>query len=94
LTTSNLDNNDGTVKIGNLLNRVQNFFEDSVRKGFSGSIRTEKKPAVEKSGSLEGTFVKGRRVVLSLDLKFSGKLKEGQAPPQILYHEDSVRKLV
>jgi hypothetical protein len=39
-------------------------------------------------------MIKGKKVVLALDLKFSGKLKEDQLPPQVLYTEDSVRQLI
>jgi hypothetical protein len=40
-----------------------------------------------------GKTIRGRKVVLALDLKFSGNLK-GAPPPQLLYTEDSVRQLI
>ena len=36
----------------------------------------------------------GRTVIVALDLKYPGKLKTNQAPPQVLYHDDSVKQLV
>lgn len=41
-----------------------------------------------------GRYVHGRKIVLAIDLKFSGKLNPGVAFPQMLYSEDSVRQLV
>lgn len=42
----------------------------------------------------EGRMIKGKRIVIALDLKFSGKLKDNENPPQIYYTEDSVRQLI
>jgi hypothetical protein len=39
-------------------------------------------------------MINGRKIVLALDLKFSGKLKDDQMAPQLLYSEESVRQLI
>jgi hypothetical protein len=39
-------------------------------------------------------MIRGRKVGLALDLKFSGKLRQGQRAPQMLYSEDSLKQLV
>ena len=42
-----------------------------------------------------GKTINGKRIVLALDLKYLGvRVKGNQAPPKILYTEDSVRKLM
>ena len=33
-------------------------------------------------------------MIVSLDLKYSGTLKQNQEPPRVLYHDDSVKQLV
>jgi hypothetical protein len=39
------------------------------------------------SESLVGKTIRGKKIIMALDLKFGGKLKPDQQPPQLLYTE-------